>query len=71
MAAAFFGMVSSAHAQYTTVDLSNCVNLGFTNSWFINGSQFSGILGTTNGNQGLPVPFNVANADRHLRQWRL
>jgi len=38
------------------------VNLGFTNSWFINGNQFSSIIGTTNGNQGSPVPFQVANA---------
>src|SRR5215472_13637772 len=29
---------------------------------FINGNQFSSIIGTTNGNQGSPVPFQVANA---------
>jgi hypothetical protein len=38
------------------------VNLGFTNAWFNNGNEFSSIIGTTNGNQGSPVPFQVANA---------
>ncbi len=61
-AAALCTMVSGAHAQYTTVDLSSIVNLGFTNSWFINGAEFASIIGTTNGNQGSAVPFNVANA---------
>jgi hypothetical protein len=41
--------------------LSSYVNLGFTNSWFINGSEFGSTIGTTTGNHGLPVPFNVAN----------
>jgi hypothetical protein len=62
VAAALCAMVSSAQAQYTTVDLSSIVNLGFTNSWFINGAEFASIIGTTNGNQGSAVPFNVANA---------
>lgn len=52
----------SARADYQPIDLSNYVNLGFTNSWFINGNEFSSIIGATNGNQGSPVPFQVANA---------
>ena len=55
------GAASSAQAAYQTVDLSPYVNLGFTNSWFINGDQFAPIIGTTTGNQGSSVPFNVAN----------
>jgi hypothetical protein len=60
-AAVLSALASSAQATYTTVDLSSYVNLGFTNSWFINGSEFSSIIGTTTGNQGLSVPFDVAN----------
>ncbi|HEV2444961.1 MAG TPA: PEP-CTERM sorting domain-containing protein, partial [Candidatus Sulfopaludibacter sp.] len=57
-------LASSAGAtSYTTVDLSSIVNLGFQNpySWFINGNQFTPILGSTLGNQGSSVPFLVAN----------
>jgi hypothetical protein len=56
------GSAPSALANYIPVDLSNYVNLGFTNSWFINGSEFSPIIGTTFGNQGSSVPFMVANS---------
>jgi hypothetical protein len=55
------GSAPSALANYIPVDLSNYVNLGFTNSWFINGSEFNPIIGTTFGNQGSSVPFMVAN----------
>ena len=55
------GVAPSASANYVTVDLSNYVNLGFTNSWFIDGGEFSSIIGTTTGNQGSSVPFQVAN----------
>jgi hypothetical protein len=56
-----FGSVTAAQAGYTTVDLSNYVNEGFTNSWFINGSSFQSALpGTTYGNQGSSIPFQVA-----------
>src|SRR5215831_14250520 len=54
-------MAPTAFANYVTVDLSNYVNLGFTNSWFINGFEFSSIIGTTTGNQGSSVPFQVAD----------
>ena len=50
-----------AHAGLVQIDLSAEVNLGFQNSWFINGNEFSSILGSTNGNQGSGIPFNVAN----------
>jgi hypothetical protein len=54
---------TNAVAQsYTQVDLSNYVNLGFQNSWFINGPEFNPIIGSTTGNQGSTVPFWVANA---------
>jgi hypothetical protein len=56
------GMVPSAMANDVTVDLSNYLNLGFTNSWFINGAEFAPIIGTTFGNQGSSVPFQVADA---------
>ncbi|MDE2283791.1 MAG: PEP-CTERM sorting domain-containing protein [Hyphomicrobiales bacterium] len=55
------GPIANA-TTYTEVDLSNYVNLGFTNSWFINGSEFSPIIGATTGNQGSSVPFSVANS---------
>ncbi|MDE2301501.1 MAG: PEP-CTERM sorting domain-containing protein [Sphingomonadales bacterium] len=57
------GAVSTqAQAGYTTVDLSSVVNEGFTNAWFINGGDFSGLDGTTStGNQGSSIPFYVAN----------
>jgi hypothetical protein len=49
-------------ATYTTVDLSPYVNEGFTNSWFINGSDFAPLGGTTSaGNQGSTIPFAIAN----------
>ncbi len=53
--------VPLAQADYQEIDLSNYVNLGFTNSWFINGNEFSGIIGSTTGNQGTGIPFLVAN----------
>ncbi|HXQ15815.1 MAG TPA: PEPxxWA-CTERM sorting domain-containing protein, partial [Caulobacteraceae bacterium] len=55
------GSVSAARAGTTTIDLSTYVNEGFTNSWFINGGEFAPIVGTTTGNQGTGIPFNVAN----------
>lgn len=55
------GVAPSAMANYVPVDLSNYVNLGFTNSWFINGFEFAPIIGTTFGNQGSSVPFQVAD----------
>jgi hypothetical protein len=52
----------AAQAGYTTVDLAPYVNEGFNNGgWFINGYQFAPIIGTTLGNQGSSIPFNVAN----------
>jgi hypothetical protein len=60
---AILGAATSAHAAYVQVDLSPYVNQGFTNttSWFINGGDFAGLIGSTNGNQGSPTPFTVAN----------
>jgi hypothetical protein len=56
-------LATSAVAQsFVQVDLSNYVNLGFQNSWFINGNEFAPIVGSTTGNQGSSVPFWVANA---------
>ncbi|MBV8422565.1 MAG: hypothetical protein JOZ26_21390 [Hyphomicrobiales bacterium] len=60
--AAMCACASSANAAYSTIDLSNYVNLGFQNSWFINGLEFTTIIGTTHGNQGSSVPFNVATS---------
>ena len=60
--ALLLSIAPSARADYQPIDLSNYVNLGFTNGWFVNGNEFSSIIGTTNGNQGSPVPFQVANA---------
>ena len=62
-AALVLGSASLAHAGYRTVDLSSIVNEGFANGgWYINGGQSQADLpGTTFGNQGSPVPFNVAN----------
>ncbi len=51
----------AAFASFTEIDLSSVVNLGFQNSWFINGSEFTPILGNTTGNQGTGIPFLVAN----------
>ena len=52
----------AARADYQTVDLSPYVNEGFTNSWFLGGADFAAsIVGTTFGNQGSSVPFQVAN----------
>jgi PEP-CTERM motif len=64
IAAAVTLAAGAAHASYTTVDLSNYVNEGFTNGWFLNGASFeSDIAGaTTTGNQGSSTPFAVANA---------
>jgi hypothetical protein len=63
IAAAFLGSASMAHAGYQTVDLAPYVNHGFANSgWFIDGGNFEANLpGTTHGNQGSPLPFNVAD----------
>ena len=61
-AGALLGLAPSAFANYVTVDLSSYVNLGFMNSWYINGTEFGPIIGTTNGNQGSSIPFAVANA---------
>jgi hypothetical protein len=54
----------SAFAGFVPVNLSPYVNLGFQNpnSWFINGNEFTPILGLTTGNQGSSVPFLVADA---------
>src|SRR5512141_2268820 len=62
-AALVLGSAPLAHAGYRTVDMSGVVNQGFANGgWFIDGGQFQNDLpGTTTGNQGSPVPFNVAN----------
>jgi len=48
---------------YQTVDLAPYVNQGFANGgWFIDGGQFQADLpGVTHGNQGSPIPFDVAN----------
>jgi hypothetical protein len=47
---------------YQTVDLTPYVNEGFTNSWFINGGDFTSYAGVTSmGNQGSAVPFAIAN----------
>jgi hypothetical protein len=53
------GFATNAQAQYTTVDLSSYVNQGFAD--LINGGEFTPIIGTTFGNQGSAVPFDVAN----------
>jgi hypothetical protein len=66
--AALLVVAPSASANYVTVDLSNYVNLGFTNSWFINGSEFLSIIGTTTGNQGSSVPFLVAQTPAGAEQ---
>jgi hypothetical protein len=58
----FLSIAPSARADYQPIDLSNYLNLGFTNAWFNNGNEFSSIIGTSNGNQDSPVPFQVANA---------
>ncbi|HEY0437062.1 MAG TPA: PEPxxWA-CTERM sorting domain-containing protein, partial [Phenylobacterium sp.] len=62
-AAVLLGSASMAHAGYKTVDLSPIVNHGFDNGGFyINGVQPQADLpGTTFGNQGSTIPFNVAN----------
>jgi hypothetical protein len=60
-AALLLGSAQPARAGFVQVDLANYVNLGFQNSWFINGNQFSGIIGSTTGNQGSTIPFTVAN----------
>jgi hypothetical protein len=63
VAAAAFGIASAAQAAYTQVDLSPYVNEGFNNGgWYINGTDFLAIVGSTNGNQGSSVPFTVASA---------
>lgn len=53
---------AAAAPSFVQVDLSNYVNLGFQNSWFINGPDFSPIIGSTYGNLASPIPFTVANA---------
>ncbi len=53
--------VPSAFASYTEINLSSFVNLGFQNSWFINGNEFTSIIGDTTGNQGTGIPFMVAD----------
>ena len=60
---AILGAATGAQAAYVQVDLSPYVNQGFTNttSWFINGGDFTSLIGSTNGNQGSPTPFTVAN----------
>jgi hypothetical protein len=60
-AAALVGAAGGAQAALTEIDLSSVVNLGFQNAWFINGNQFTPILGSTTGNQGTGIPFLVAN----------
>jgi len=54
-----------AHAgDLTPIDLSPYVNQGFARpfGWFIDGGQFQADLpGTSFGNQGSSVPFNIAN----------
>jgi hypothetical protein len=67
-AALILGGASAANAGYRTVDLSPNVNEGFTNGgWYIDGGNFEADLpGTTFGNQGSPVPFNVANVPDSL-----
>jgi len=60
-AAALVSGAGAARAAFTEVDLSPFVNLGFQNSWFINGNEFTPIIGSTTGNQGTGIPFLVAN----------
>jgi len=57
------GLAPLAHADTQTVDLSAYVNQSFANSqWFIDGGTFANDLpGTSFGNQGSSVAFNVAN----------
>jgi hypothetical protein len=61
LCAMVLAVTPSAFADFTEIDLSSVVNLGFQNSWFINGSEFTPILGNTTGNQGTGIPFLVAN----------
>jgi hypothetical protein len=62
-AAAVIGFGSAAQAAYTQLDLSAYVNEGFNNGgWYINGTDFLPIVGSTFGNQGSSVPFTVASA---------
>jgi hypothetical protein len=62
------GAASLAHAGARTVDLSPIVNQGFANGgWFIDGATFEADLpGTTFGNQGSSIAFNVANVPDNL-----
>ena len=53
--------MGQAQAGFVQVDLSAYVNLGFQNSWFINGADFAPLIGSTTGSQGSTVPFLVAN----------
>jgi len=65
-AALVLGAAPLAHAAYTTVDLSPYVNQGFvTNGWYIDGfAPYFDLAGkTTVGNQGVNVPFAVANVN--------
>jgi len=57
------GLAPLARADTQTVDLSPYVNQSFANSqWFIDGATFANDLpGTSFGNQGSTVAFNVAN----------
>ena len=65
-AVALFGTASMAQATtLTQIDISPYVNEGFDNGgWFINGSDFAPIVGSTFGNQGSSIPFNVASAPK-------
>jgi len=74
--ALMLGSASLAHAGTRTVDMSGVVNQGFDNGgWFIDGAQFHNDLpGTTTGNQGSPIPFNIADVPDpvnggHLNFW--
>jgi hypothetical protein len=57
----FIAAAPSAFASYYAIPLDKYVNLGFTNSPFINGSQFAPIIGTTTGDEHSPVTFIVSN----------
>jgi hypothetical protein len=68
---AVLAAATTAHAAYQTVDLTTYVNQGFNNGgWFINGGDFTSLIGTTTGNQGSAVPFLVTDTvDVHNNFW--
>jgi len=68
--AATIGGASVAEAGLTTVDLSPYVTEGFNNGgWFIDSGFQAALAGTTFGNQGSTIPFNVANTTAGNNFW--